>query len=61
MEIIIASDLVLTRINSKFFENGDIIEKLDEKFKKEWFNADFRILNLETVLGEKEELKPIKS
>ena len=60
MEIIIASDLAPTEINSKMFQNDDIINKMDKNLKKEWFNADFRILNLETVLGKVQDLKPIK-
>lgn len=60
MEIIIASDLAPTEVNSELFKNDELLNKMDENFKKEWFKADFRIFNLETVLGEKKELKPIK-
>mgnify|MGYP004504972145 FL=1 len=59
MEIIIASDLAPTKTNSHIFQTDEILKKIDKNFKNEWFNADFRILNLETVLGKKENLKPI--
>ena len=60
MEIVIASDLALTKVNSNIFQSDDIIKKIDKNFKQEWFEADFRILNLETVLGERKDLEPIE-
>ena len=60
MKIIIGSDFVPTNNNEFLFKNNEIIQKLDSKIKKIWFDSDFRIFNLECVLGSEAKLKPIR-
>lgn len=47
MNIIIGGDLVPTESNINMFTKGNIKENLDSKFIKEWYECDYRILNLE--------------
>ncbi len=58
MLVVIGGDLVPTNNNIELFEKN-LENELDINFKKEWYNADYRIFNLECVLGKKEKLKPI--
>ena len=60
MRIIIAGDLVPTKNNELLFKKSEIVSNLDNKLKKIWFDSDYRIFNLECVLGNLEILKPIK-
>ena len=52
MEILIAGDLVPTKINSMKFIESDLFNQMDSKFQTIWNNADYRIFNLECPLGE---------
>ena len=54
MKIIIGGDLVPTKNNIKSFENGSIDKLIDEGLQEEWYDADFRIFNLETPLVDKQ-------
>lgn len=57
IKILIAGDLVPTKSNKDKFEEQNFIDYIGEDFKKIWLSADYRIINLETPLGEN--LKPI--
>ena len=59
MKIIIASDLAPTDTNENLFIDSKIRENIDNDFWKIWDNSDFRIINLETVLGNKKNLTPL--
>lgn len=50
MKIIIGGDIIPTEKNMTYFENNDIGALLDQELKNIWFNADFRIANLETPI-----------
>lgn len=50
MKIIIGGDLVPTENNINEFENANIDNLMDKKLQKKWFDADYRIFNLETPL-----------
>lgn len=50
MKIIIGGDIIPTENNMTYFEKNDIDEILDQELKNIWFNADFRIANLETPI-----------
>lgn len=52
VKICIAGDLVPTQKNEKIFCEGNIKKNIDKKFNEIWSNADYRIFNLETPLGE---------
>lgn len=59
MKIIIGGDLVPTKNNEKIFSSGKLVNSLDKKITNIWFDSDYRVFNLECVLGEENELKPI--
>ena len=53
MNIMIAGDLVPTDKNISIFENGEISEKIDKNFITEWNKSDYRIINLECPICDK--------
>ena len=59
MKLVIGGDLVPTKDNQEFFINEEIVNNLDKKIKNVWFKADYRLFNLECVLGDKNTLNPI--
>lgn len=54
MEILIAGDLVPTKENFKYFEQGKSTDLLGEELYTIWNQADYRIFNLEVPLSDKE-------
>lgn len=60
MKIIIGSDLAPTRNNCSLFKSGKLLTKIDKNFQNKWFDSDYRVFNLEIVLGDECMLKPIK-
>lgn len=54
MVIIIGGDLVPTEVNIKYFINGDLNRLMGSELSEIWFNADYRIFNLETPLSDHE-------
>lgn len=58
MNILIGGDLVPTKSNQDIFKKGEIYKLLGKKLYNKWFNANFRIFNLETPLINKK--TPIK-
>lgn len=60
MKIIIGGDLVPTLKNIEKFKSNNLISNIKKDFRDFWFSADYRIINLETVLGSSETLKPIE-
>lgn len=59
MKILIAGDLVPTLENEELFAKGEIYNNLSDEMKKKWFDVDYRIINLECVIGNKNKLSEI--
>ena len=55
MVILIAADLVPTKVNNFLFEQGDVISLIGGDLLSIWNSADIRIFNLEVPLTDKEE------
>lgn len=53
--IIIGADIVPTTSNVQFFENGEVNELIDERLRILLNDADYRILNLEVPLTDKQD------
>ncbi len=58
MKILIGADIVPTKTNIKYFENGQVSELLDDALIGVLTEADYRIFNLEVPLTDKS--SPIK-
>lgn len=58
MEILIAGDLVPTKVNYKYFKEGNSLELLGKDLHSIWNSADYRIFNLEVPLFD--EQNPIR-
>lgn len=52
MRIIIAGDIVPTKINKHYFNDNLLAEKIGKEFTDIWFNSDYRIFNLECPICE---------
>ena len=58
MQLLIAGDLVPTKSNIDLFNKADTISLLGEELYYIWNSADFRIINLEVPITDKEEPIP---
>ena len=61
MKIVVGSDVVPTSNNIDYFKSGNITSIMDDNIKKIWSSADYRIFNLECVLGNSNLKKLVKN